>query len=363
MKILTTCLILLIAVLSYANGRKVVVTGTGDPDTSRKPSQQRFGALRAAEADAVREMLEELKGMYIDSKTVVKELILSSDKVKTQVEGVAKFYEMVGEPSYMDDGSVELTIQTSLDRMDWRNKVVKAVGIGSGKRKSLAKRAAKIDAKRKLAERINGLYLASASILDYGEVVSDEIKIEAESVLKNAHMVKGSERYFDDGTVEVTYEVKLDNNFEPIPGFTSIFLKDREFDTSLPRGINTDYNTTTPKSGNGIYTGLIIDCRGIDLRPALAPKIVDKAGNELYGTIKVSREFAVNQGMMGYLKTIDKAKENIRVGKNPLVIKAESSSGANKTDIVVDENTASQIRFAKDNFNFLRECRVIAVVR
>jgi len=341
----------------------ITVTGFGDIDPSQKVSKQRFGALRVAEGDALRELISTTKGIFIDSKTTVKDFMLESDVIKARIEGVAKFYETIGSPVYNSDKGVELTIKMSLNKIDWKNKVVKAIGIGSGSRKSLAMKAAKIDAKRKLSERIKGLYLTSNSITRDGELKTDKITMHSQAILTNTYMVKDSEKYFDDGSAEVTYEVKLGEDFKTVPNFRSILLKNLKFENSLQEDTNTDYNSLKITNDNKVYTGLIIDCRSIKLFPALAPKIYAKSGDEVYGSINVSREFAISQGLMGYEKELSKAKSNPRVGKNPLIIKATKSFGDNKTDIIIDNKTAKQIQKISKHFNFLRECRVIAIIK
>jgi len=334
--------------------RKVSVTGIGTSDTSKKIAKQRFGALRVAEADALRQLLEEIKGIYIDSETTVKDFVLESDRIRTQVEGVAKYFEMIGKPAYQSDGSVEVTIEMSLDGIDWKNKAVQSVGIGYGKKRALAVRAAKIDAKRKLVERIKGLYLSSYSIMTDGELEIDEINMQTKAVLTNAHFVEGSIRDFEDGSIQVTYEVKLDNDFNTVPGFNSLLLGKQEFSND---------NYTASSTNSNAYTGLIIDCRNINLRPALAPKVISKSGKEIYGSANVSRDFATKQGMVGYVKDLNKAKSNKRVGSNPLIITAVEANGLNKTDMVVTDEIASKISEISKNMNFLRECRVVVVIK
>jgi hypothetical protein len=286
-----------------------------------------------------------------------------SDLITTKVEGIAKFYEVIGEPKYMDDGTVELTIELSLSDMDWKNKVVQAVGVGTGKARPMALRAAELDAKRKILERTKGLYLASATIMRDGEIDNDKINSMAEGIVKNAHIVKGSEKYLDDGSVEVTCEVKLDENLQSVPGFSSILLKNVDFEEDYPIVAEATYKLSDIVPAPEVYTGLIIDCKGVDLRPALAPKVYNASGKEVYGSSMVSQSFATQQGMMGYDKNIDKAKGNARIGGNPLIVKATGVKGANKADIVISDSDATKIESAAKQLKFLGECRVMAIIK
>jgi hypothetical protein len=344
--------------------RKVSATGIGMPNPEHKSmAQKRFGALRAAEADAVRKVIEEVKGMYVTSETTVENAMTKSDVITTKVEGIAKFYEVVGEPKYLDDGTAELTIELSLSDMDWRNKVVQAVGVGTGKTRPMAMRAAELDAKRKILERTKGLYLASATLMVDGAIENDKINTLAEGIVRNAHIVKGSEKYMDDGSIEITCEVKLDENFQTVPGFSSILMKDMDFNDDYQIVPEATYKLSDIVPAAEVYTGLIIDCKGVDLRPALAPKVFSVSGKEIYGSSMVSQSYAVQQGMIGYDKNLDSAKSNARVAKNPLIVKATGVKGTNKTDIIISDEDANKIEEAAKQLKFLGECKVMAIVK
>ena len=113
---------------------------------------------------------------------------------------------------------------------------------------------------------------------------------------------------------------------------------------------------------NVVFTGLIIDARGVGARPAMAPKILDENGNEVYGTGYVSREYAVQIGVVGYEKDINRAKTNERVTDNPLVVKATKASGSNQSDIVISNNDAQNVVGAAKNLNFMENCKVMVIL-
>lgn len=363
------CIALLLAVIAaFAQvdmiNRKVTATGVGMPNPDHKNmAKKRFGALRAAEADALRQIIEEVKGVYLSSETTVADAMLQSDVITTKVEGLAKFYEVVGEPKYMDDGTAELTIELSLSNVEWANKVVQATGIGAGKNRPMALRAAQLDAKRKILERTKGLYLASATLMVDGAIENDKINTVAEGIVRNAHIVEGSEKYMDDGSVEVTCEVKLDENFQAIPGFSSVLMGDMDFNGEYPLVPKATYKLSDLTPAAEVYTGLVIDCKDVDLRPALAPKVFSESGKEIYGSSMVSQSYAVQQGMMGYGKNIEEAKSNVRVAKNPIIVKATGVKGTNKADIVISDADAGKIESAAKQLKFLGECRVMAIIK
>jgi len=369
MKKLLSAFLLLCAIVAFAQvdmvNRKVTAKGVGMPNPDHKNlAQKRFGALRAAEMDAVRKIIEELKGMYVTSETTVSEAMTTSDVITTKTEGIAKYYDIVGDPAYQSDGTVEMTVEMSLGDLDWAGKIVTVTGVGTGKARPMALRGAELDAKRKILERTKGLYLASASMMKDGEVQMDKIDAMAEGIIKNARMVKGSEKYFDDGSVEVKCEVKLGEDLQTVPGFSSVLMDGMDFDEEYPIVPEATYKLSDITSAKAeVYTGLIIDCKNIDVRPALAPKLISQSGIEIYGSSMVSQSYATQQGMVGYVKDVEQAKKSERVGKNPLVVKAVGALGSNKADIVLSDEDSNKINEASKQLKFLGECRVMAIIK
>jgi hypothetical protein len=94
----------------------------------------------------------------------------------------------------------------------------------------------------------------------------------------------------------------------------------------------------------------------------MAPKILDKNAREVYGSAFVSREYAVQQGMCGYSKDLEKAQSDLRVGDNPLTVKGLRTGGAQNSDVIISNVDASRLRSASENLSFMKKCRVILVV-
>lgn len=92
----------------------IKVTGSGAPPDRGNQAQKRLMAIRAAKADAFRQLVEVINGVHVNSETVVKDFVTESDVIKTKVEGLIKGAELIGEPKYMSDGSVEVEMQVKL---------------------------------------------------------------------------------------------------------------------------------------------------------------------------------------------------------------------------------------------------------
>jgi hypothetical protein len=111
-----------------------------------------------------------------------------------------------------------------------------------------------------------------------------------------------------------------------------------------------------------VYTGIVIDARGIQARPAMLPRIFDEDGREIYGLANVDREYAEKQGISGYTRDPKAAQSNQRVGANPITIKALRSSSSGKSDIIISNADARQIRSSAESVSFLKQCKVMIVL-
>ena len=246
--------------------------------------------------------------------------------------------------------------------VNWSLRTVTATGIGAPNpdapnmavKRAGAINAAKIYAVRDLIATIKGMYISSDQTAENYMMTSDVVKTQVEGIAK-AFKVVGEPKYFDDGSVEVTVEMSINGEL------SDVFLKQETFGETATVGEAT-YKLSDIAGQPSVYTGLIIDCRDIQLRPALAPKIFSKSGVEVYGSANVSKDYAVQQGMLGYLKSVESAKENARVTNNPLIIKAIGVKGTNKADAIISDEDAAKIKELDANLNFLRECRVVAII-
>ncbi|MCD6117832.1 LPP20 family lipoprotein [bacterium] len=269
-------------------------------------------------------------------------------------------------------------------RVDWSNQVIKCTGIGAPNpndpvtaQRAGALRAAKLDALRNILETVKGITLSSETEVRNAMIVDDNISSRIRGAIRGFRVV--DTRYMSTGDVEVDVEV-------PITGVMSDALLPHDFGGGVlmtggqllcpvcgqpwpagkpvPAGvelIRTGGNANSNSSA--VYTGLIIDARGLNVRPAMAPKLIDPQGNEIYGSKYVSRDYAVDIGMVGYDKDVNSAVKNERVADNPLVVKALDVKGPNKTDLVISEADAKKIHNAASNMNFLQRCKVMFILQ
>mgnify|MGYP006354250159 FL=1 len=98
------------------------------------------------------------------------------------------------------------------------------------------------------------------------------------------------------------------------------------------------------------------------IKPAMAPKVLNEDGKEVYGSAWINRDWAVREGMAGYLKDPMQAQQNPRVTDKPLLVKAIKASGDARVDMVISNADASMIHGAAQNLSFLEKCKVIILV-
>lgn len=242
--------------------QEIVVTGTGALPEKGSPAQKRLMALRAAKADAFRQLLEVIEGVHVNSETTVRDFVTESDVIKTQVEGVVKGATQIGQPKYLSDGSVEIVM-----------------GLNMLGQKSVA-------------------------------------------------------------SVIIPPEVKEDQKTPVIP------------------------SKVEPAPVSESYTGLILDCRELNVEPAMSPAIFDSDGGEVYvSNIPIDPDYVINQGIAIYTHSLSQAEKSERAGQNPLIIKALGVKGLFKSDMTISNSDAKKLLGADEKDNFLKNFKVIMVLK
>lgn len=263
--------------------------------------------------------------------------LLGANMISAQVGGVI-------EPSGQDGA------------IDWTKGVVMATGFGApppnavnaAQARAMAERAAFLVATRNLLEVVKGIRVDSATLVENMMVSSDVIKTEVSGFVQGAQIIK--KQVHPDGSVQVTVAMKLTGDF------SNAFLPQS---SGGPEVIPLPPGQSPPPVA---FTGLIVDARGTGVRPAVAPKIRNEEGREVYGSAFVDRQYAVEQGMVGYLKDVEAAKTNPRVTDRPLLVKALKTDGPNKTDLVISNNDAQVLHGMKEHLSFLEKARVMVIL-
>ncbi len=244
--------------------------------------------------------------------------------------------------------------------INWQDQIIRSTGIGApnpkmplAARRAGALEAAKRIALRNLLETVKGMSITSETTVLNSMMESDMITTQVSGIVRNFKVV--DTRYMSSGDVEVDVEI-------PLSGvLTDALLPPMGQPMQVGQGYPVDPSGYSLPQ-NTVFTGLIVDARGLGLRPAMAPKIIDESGNEVYGTGYVSREYAVQIGVVGYEKDLNRAKTNERVTANPLIVKGIKVSGSNKSDVVISNADAQNVVGAAKNLNFMENCKVMVIL-
>lgn len=113
---------------------------------------------------------------------------------------------------------------------------------------------------------------------------------------------------------------------------------------------------------SGVFSGLVVDARGIGARPAMVPTLVDENGRVVYGSAFISRSQAVHHGVCLYLRALEDRDGHPRVAPRPLWVKGLHTPPERPSDIVISNADAARLRGASANLSFLRACRVIVLL-
>ncbi|MCK9420439.1 MAG: hypothetical protein M0R70_13800 [Nitrospirae bacterium] len=303
---------------------EVSATGIGVPPAQpANAAQARAMAERAAFVVAIRNLLEVVKGVRVDSETVVGNFMVQSDVIRTRVEGIVKGARVV-KKQYLSDGSVEMLV----------------------------------------AMPLKGSLMDTIVPENFGRPAGGQIPLKPMLIPQKPSDIKPSQQP----------SKPAEPSLPPVPSPSVPEMKPEPVQPPLPPTAVTPEKKPEPPGPvapspegpsvdfkGGVATGLVIDGRGLGLRPALLPRIIDSEGQEIYVGQVVTRTNAVEQGVAGYARDVNAAANNFRVTDNPAVIKGLRASGSARTDIVVAQADAGMLHQLGGKGDFLQNCRVIIV--
>lgn len=293
--------------INWSTGR-VTARGSGVPPSSAaNPAQARLLAERAAISDARRNLLETVGEVRVDAVSTVGSLMTKRDVIVTRVGGIIKG-SLVTERRYLDDGSVEVTVEMPitgafLDVMLTEVKAAPSITMTIPLPKPVKKDISKLEIKTPVAPP------------ETKRVVPEPPKPATPPV-------------------------------PPIPPVPAKPTEPEKIDLSR---VN--------------YSGLIIDAREVEVKPALMPKVLNEKGEVIYSSANMQKEEAVKTGVVGYAKEVDAAKKHPRVTETPVVVAALKGSGEKRSDVIISDGNARAITTTEPALGYLKKGRVMIVYR
>lgn len=247
--------------------------------------------------------------------------------------------------------------------VNWTTQFITATGIGirppsavsPAQARALAVTAATVLARAALLDVIRGVTIDKETAV-VNHIAEEAVLQRVSGFIRGAAVVATKD--MPDGSVEVTVAL-------PATGeFADLFLPRPAAPPPVAAVPPAPSPSPAPagKPLDTVYTGLVIDARGLGIKPAMAPKVVSEAGQEIYGFSVVDRNWVIQQGMAGYSKDLTAAQAHERVANRPLTIKAVAAAGANKTDVVVATADAQLLLGSGQHLAFLEKARVMLVV-
>ncbi len=275
-------------------------------------------------------------------------------------------------------------------QIDWSDHTLRVYGEGVAPagvdspalQRLLGQRAAKAVAYRNLLELVGQVRVDAETQVSLAMVTSDTIRTRVTGLVQGATIVPGSQEERD-GVYRVALRLKLTDDFLrallPVLGGPAGVAAGAGASTVATRtapanagdaaaardGASTAATGPTSRFDVVRYTGLLVDARGLDLRPGLAPRILDAEGRVVFTGAGADAGYAASMGIAGYLCDWDQALVSDRFGaqtRNPLIVKAVAAAGNNRTDAVVSDEDRVRIAMADAVTGFLRQCRVVFVV-
>ena len=243
-----------------------VMPAAADALSEKYAAQNKLLAMRAARVDAMRKLAERINGLVITSDTTVKDFVATSDTIQTAMQSWLAGMREVGKPVFTPDGICEVTLEVTIQEVvaqlqrfckqyyrgnkfavadfnkitiNTTEKTLRETGSGAprpefeprgelapptasgsaimskdawsywmahctGRGRLMAVRAARVDAYRKLGERINGLMITSETSVKDFVAEDDRIQTAMTTFIRGAKEV--GVRYHDN---ELIVEVEL----------------------------------------------------------------------------------------------------------------------------------------------------------
>jgi len=326
-------------VINWSQGI-ILAKGSGSPPKdSRNIAQARLMTERAALTDARRNLLEVLKGVRVDSTTRVENFMTKDDQIRLQAEGfIQGSVEVRRLRKYLSDGAIEVTVALDL----------------SGDFVSLMQ-SASVEAK-------TGTRPPTVPALPAVEPKPEKRALPAEpppAVKETRPTPPVPGKKPEPPSVLPPPPPAIEKKAEPPapPAAPPPDIKPAVLPAAKPVEKPLPALADLPS-----LTGVVIDARGLRMKPALVIRVLDEGGMELYRGGYVPQEKAAHQGLALFSRDLTAAQTNPRVGKNPLTVKGARVDPANPADIILAKDSAQKLAPFAQKGTFLEDCRVMVVL-
>ncbi len=302
----------------------VRATGVGVPPASaRHIAQQHAMACRAATVVAQRNLLEETQGVRIDSMTLVKDAMVESDIIRTQVKGIVKGARKVRQ-TLMEDGSCEVTMAMPISGPLFSTLISEKKFhqlTQDSKRVSEADFSAQV---HRLVAKFHALGLIPEAHADTVPAIT----------LENPAQLKLAKR------LEKAFRQQGDQ-----------------------LGMMLIQQAITHYEGERDYTGIVIDATGVPaFNLAELPWIRDASGAKLYPNGDTPYDVVRSNLPVAYDFDMEDATRNKRVATKPVKLNAVSTYHSRDSDLVLDAEGSRRFIELMKHGVINKQARIMIVV-
>ena len=145
------------------------------------------------------------------------------------------------------------------------------------------------------------------------------------------------------------------------PDIAALFIPHLRTSTVSPA---MDFIPSADFSGIVIYVDNMLPMYGKQSKgafsPSLFPKIFDEELNPVIDSLMVDPEIIKRNGIVGYQKLSD-SLDLVRIGQNPLKVKAREIFGVNNTDLIISSRDADKILSRQNNINLILQGKILII--
>lgn len=160
--------------------------------------------------------------------------------------------------------------------------------------------------------------------------------------------------------------LRLGGEFSGSQWWDEVVLRRQE---ELPERLRRDWEARLARHSR-VYTGLVVDARGLGLSRGMSPRILDTEGNLLYAGHGADFDWIIRRGIVSYMRDLSEAMEHQRLAvhpafpyRMPLLVRAvdKVNNGLNR-DVVVRAYDAKLIRSYLERYDFLARYAVVFLI-
>ena len=358
---LTVCTVGTSEAAAKWDGGSIRVVGLGIAPVDARGPQAEALARRAALSDAYRQLAEQVNGVNVDAMTTVANLMLVNTTVRTHVSALIKGAAIVEEVQQRD-GSYTVTIDLPV--------------YGTGSLASTVFAPNKVPEAWTPPASVYAPYTPQTSYDTTGYGTYDRTQTRGNTagtgmpptplhpttpavipnpLRPNAPAVTAPAAPSEPAPLRPSHPAPQTSTMPsvPAPAVQTPAPPAPPAQTPIAPAAQPAEIIPTGQAVGG-YTGVIIDCTGLGLRPVMSPVIKAENGRPIYGYKNLDSDKIIQNGMAAYARS---EADAARAGTNPLRLRAVSVDG--NANPVLSANDANRLLLENSASGFLDATNVV----